>query len=140
MLRAAALLAAGAAPLLAGSANAVEVPAVGSAVPNVGADQLITDATEHASPLDAAKAVQLPKVNAPIGAHTPAKHQVPAVQERTVPAPLPELGTLPALPNVDGLAGASHIGDLQVPKPSDLPTNTVVQDGVLSGTLPSING
>lgn len=141
LLRAAALLAAGAAPLLAGSANAVEVPKLDGGVPNVGADKLITDATEHANPLEAGKAVKLPTLNAPVGAHTPSVPEVPAAQERTVPAPLPELGTLPGLPNPDALAGGTHIGDVQAPKLSDLPTNGVVPNpAVLSGTLPTING
>lgn len=139
MLRAAALLAAGAAPLLAGSANAVEVPQVGGGVvPNVGADKLVTGATQHANPLEAGKAVQLPGVKAPAA---PSADELPAA-ERTVPNPLgAELGTLPSLPNPDQLAGGTHVGDLKAPKLSDLPTNGVVPNpAVLSGTLPTING
>ena len=136
LFRAAALLAAGAAPLLAGSASAVEAPQLNGGVPDVGADKLITDATKHANPLDSVGGVKLGQVKAPVvdGVQAP---QVPqAAQERTVPNPVaPELGTLPALPNPDQLTGASHIGDLQAPQVADLPAS-----GVISGTLPTING
>ncbi len=141
LLRAAALLAAGAAPLLAGSANAVEAPQLPGGLPDVGADKLISDATQHANPLEAGKAVKLPTVNAPVGAHTPALPAVPAAQERTLPTSLPAFGTLPGLPNPDALAGGTHIGDVKAPKLADLPTNGVVPNpAVLSGTLDTING
>src|SRR5687768_10036259 len=110
LFRAAALLAAGAAPLLAGSASATEVPQLNGGVPDVGADKLITDATQHANPLEAGKALQLPNVKAPLAGDVAPE----AAQERTVPNPVAsELGTLPGLPNVDELTGASHIGDFQ---------------------------
>jgi hypothetical protein len=145
LFRAAALLAAGAAPLLAGSASATEVPQLNGGVPDVGADKLITDATQHVNPLEAGKALQLPTVKAPLAGDVQAPE---AAQERTVPNPIAsELGTLPALPNPDQLTGGTHIGDLQAPKVSDLPTNGVVPavpgvpaSPVLSGTLPTING
>ena len=144
LFRAAALLAASAAPLLAGSASAAELPQLGAGVPEVGADKLITDATQHANPLDSASAVQLPHVGAPVASDlpVPALPAVPAAQERTVPNPVAaELGTLPALPNAEALAGNAHVGDLKAPALSDLPTNNVVPNPtVLSGTLPTING
>ena len=147
LFRAAALLAAGAAPLLAGSANAVEVPQLNGGLPEVGADKVISDATSHTNPLESAGAVNLGQIQAPevselpLGA-VPAVPALPgAAQERTVPAPLPELGTLPSLPNAEGLAGNAHVGDLKAPSLSDLPTNGVVPNpNVLSGTLPTING
>jgi len=137
LFRAAALLAAGAAPLLAGSANAVEVPQLNGGLPEVGADKVISDATSHTNPLESAGAVNLGQIQAPVVSELP----VPAAQERTVPAPLPELGTLPSLPNAEALAGNAHLGDLKAPSLSDLPTNGVVPNpNVLSGTLPTING
>lgn len=143
LFRAAALLAAGAAPLLAGSANAVEVPQLNGGLPEVGADKVISDATSHANPLESAGAVNLGQIQAPVVSDlpVPALPAVPAAQERTVPAPLPELGTLPSLPNAEALAGGAHVGDLKAPSLSDLPTNGVVPNpNVLSGTLPTING
>lgn len=138
LFRAAALLAAGAAPLLAGSASAVEAPQL-PGVPEVGADKLL-DATQHANPLDQAGSLKLGQVQAPVAGDVDTA-DVPAAQERTVPAPLPELGTLPALPNAEALAGSAHVGDLKAPSLSDLPTNGVVPNpDVLSGTLPTING
>src|SRR2546428_14022202 len=71
LLRAAALLAAGAAPLLAGSANAVEAPQLNGGVPEVGADKLL-DATQHANPLDSAGAPQPRPVKAPPAGRVPA--------------------------------------------------------------------
>ncbi|MGI5506587.1 hypothetical protein [Lentzea sp. CA-135723] len=147
LFRAAALLAASAAPLLAGTAGAAELPQVGAGVPEVGADKLISDATQHANPLDSASAVQLPHVGAPVAAGLP----VPALpgaalpgaaQERTIPNPVAaELGTLPSVPHAQDLTGNSHVGDLKAPALSDLPTNNVVPNpNVLSGTLPTING
>jgi hypothetical protein len=146
LFRAAALLAAGAAPLLAGSANAVEVPQLNGGLPEVGADKVISDATEHANPLESAGAVHLGQVKAPVVNDLPAAPALPALpgaaQERTVPNPIaPELGTLPALPNAEALAGNTHVGDLKAPSLSDLPTNGVVPNpNVLSGTFPTING
>ncbi|GLY50936.1 hypothetical protein [Lentzea sp. NBRC 102530] len=142
LFRAAALLAASAAPLLAGSASAAELPQVGAGVPEVGADKLITDATQHANPLESANAVQLPHVKAPVGGDLPIPALPGAAQERTLPNPVAaELGTLPSLPNAQELAGTSHVGDLKAPALSDLPTNNVVPNPhVLSGTLPTING
>ncbi|MGW4212585.1 hypothetical protein ACWEIJ_31660 [Lentzea sp. NPDC004789] len=147
LFRAAALLAAGAAPLLAGSAGAVEAPHLNSGVPEVGADKVL-DATQHAiphaNPLDSAGALKLGQVKAPVAGdlQAPDAPEVPAAQERTAPNPIaPQLGTLPGLPNVDGLADSAHVGGLKAPSLSDLPTNGVVPNPtVLSGTLPTING
>ncbi|GAA3659863.1 hypothetical protein C8D87_113145 [Lentzea atacamensis] len=143
LFRAAALLAAGAAPLLAGSASAVEAPALGGGVPEVGADKLL-DATKHANPLDSVGGLQLGHIQAPVAGdvQTPVAPRVPAAQERSVPNPLAaELGTLPALPNAEGLVGNAQVGGLKAPSLSDLPTNGVVPNpNVLSGTLPTING
>jgi hypothetical protein len=135
LFRAAALLAAGAAPLLTGSANAVEVPQL-AGVPDVGADKLITDATQHADPLDQVGSLKLGQVKAPVvnDVQAPQAPEVPAAQERTTPL-APELDVLPALPNPEQLVGGSDIGGVQAPKVSDLPAG-----GVISGTLPTING
>jgi hypothetical protein len=144
LFRAAALLAAGAAPLLAGSASAVEAPQL-PGVPEVGADKLIHDATQHATPLDSVGGINLGQIKAPVAGDVEAPeahHQVPAAQERTVPNPVaPELGTLPGLPNVEGVADSAKVAGLQTPSLSDLPTNGIVPNPtVLSGTLPTING
>ncbi len=146
LFRAAALLAAGAAPLLAGSANAVETPALGGGVPDVGADKVL-DVTQHVNPLDSAGALKLGQVKAPLAGdvqapEAPEAPEVPAAQERTAPNPVaPQLGTLPGLPNVEGVADSAHVGGLKAPSLSDLPTNGVVPNPtVLSGTLPTING
>jgi hypothetical protein len=141
LFRAAALLAAGAAPLLAGSANAVEAPQLNGGVPGVGADKVL-DATQHANPLDSAGTLKLGHVQAPVAGDVKAPEEAPAVQERSVPAPLTAgLGSLPGLPNADGLAGNAQVGGLKAPSLSDLPTNGVVPNpNVISGTLPSING
>ncbi|MEV6236880.1 hypothetical protein [Lentzea sp. NPDC051838] len=141
LFRAAALLAAGAAPLLAGSANAVEAPQLPAGVPDIGADKIVSDATQ-ANPLDSAGALKLGQISTPVNPDVAAPAaQVPAA-ERTVPNPVAsELGTLPALPNAEGLVGGAHVGDLKAPSLSDLPTNGVVPNpNVLSGTLPDING
>ena len=143
LFRAAALLAAGAAPLLAGSANAVETPALNGGVPDVGADKVL-DVTQHVNPLDSAGALKLGQVKAPLAGdvQAPEAPEVPAAQERTAPNPVaPQLGTLPGLPNVAGVADSAHVGGLKAPSLSDLPTNGVVPNPtVLSGTLPTING
>ncbi|WP_112262968.1 hypothetical protein [Lentzea terrae] len=143
LFRAAALLAAGAAPLLTGSASAVEAPQL-PGVPEVGADKLIHDATQHATPLDSVGGVNLGQIKAPVAGdvEAPEAPEVHAPHERTVPNPVaPELGTLPALPNVEGLADSAKIAGLQAPSLSDLPTNGVVPNPtVLSGTFPTING
>jgi hypothetical protein len=143
LFRAAALLAAGAAPLLAGSASAVEAPQL-PGVPEVGADKLIHDATQHATPLDSVGGVNLGQIKAPVAGdvEAPEASEVHAAHERTVPNPVaPELGTLPALPNVEGLADSAKVAGLQTPSLSDLPTNGVVPNPtVLSGTFPTING
>lgn len=143
LFRAAALLAAGAAPLLAGSANAVEAPQLPGGLPDA---HTITDATKLVNPLESLGAVNLGQVQAPVVSELPAAPAVPAVpaaaQERTAPNPIaPELGTLPSLPNAEGLVGNAHVGDVKAPSLSDLPTNGVVPNpNVLSGTLPTING
>jgi hypothetical protein len=147
LFRAAALLAAGAAPLLAGSASAVEVPHLNSGVPEVGADKVL-DATQHVTPhvtpLDSVGGLKLGQVKAPVAGdvQTPDAPEVPAAQERTASNPVaPGLGTLPGLPNAEGLADSAHVGGLKAPSLSDLPTNGVVPNpAVLSGTLPTING
>ncbi|GGU40533.1 hypothetical protein [Lentzea flava] len=141
LFRAAALLAAGAAPLLAGSANAVEVPQLNGGVPEVGADKVL-DATQHANPLDSAGALKLGHVQTPVTGDVQAPEAPAAAQERSLPAPLAsDLGGLPALPNADDLAGNAHVGGLKAPSLSDLPTNGVVPNpNVISGTLPTING
>ncbi|MFS8095579.1 hypothetical protein LFM09_00405 [Lentzea alba] len=138
LFRAAALLTVGAAPLLAGSANAVEAPQL----PNVGgAGEIVTDATQHVNPLESAGALKLGEVKAPVLGDVDAP-AAPVAQERTVPNPIAsELGTLPALPNAEALAGDANVGGLKAPSLSDLPTNGVVPNPtVLSGTLPTING
>ncbi|WP_394617479.1 hypothetical protein JNUCC0626_49200 [Lentzea sp. JNUCC 0626] len=142
LFRAAALLAASAAPLLAGTASAAELPQVGAGVPEVGADKLITDATQHANPLESANAVQLPQIKAPVGGDLPIPALPGGAEERTLPNPVAaELGTLPSLPHAQDLTGNAHVGDLQAPALSDLPANSVVPNPhVLSGTLPTING
>src|SRR5690349_9508237 len=126
LFRAAALLAASAAPLLAGSASAAELPQLGSGVPEVGAGTLVADATQLANPLESASAVQLPHVGAPVASDlpVPALPAVPAAaQERTVPNPVAaELGTLPTLPNAEALGGNSHIGGLKAPTPGKAPS------------------
>ncbi|MEU0878442.1 hypothetical protein ABZ345_07600 [Lentzea sp. NPDC005914] len=144
LLRAAALLAAGAAPLLAGSANAVEAPQLPAGVPDIGAGKIVTDATQHANPLESVGALKLGQVKTPVSGdvQTPEAPEVAAAQERTEPNSIaPELGTLPGLPNAEALTGNAHVGDLKAPSLSDLPTNGVVPNpNVLSGTLPTING
>ncbi|MEU7477676.1 hypothetical protein AB0A63_16925 [Lentzea sp. NPDC042327] len=133
LLRAAALLAAGAAPLLAGTANAAEAPVLDGGVPDVGADQLISDAKRHVDILEVDKAVKLPTVSAPVGEKT-ATLALP--RERSAANPVaPELGSLPGTPSAETLLAGSQFGGLQTPQLSDLPTNTV-----LSGILPTING
>jgi hypothetical protein len=151
LLRAAALLAAGAAPLLAGAANAAEVPQLGGGLPEVGADKVISDATQHANPLESAGAVNLGQIKAPVASDLPVP-AVPAVPaERTESSPVAGLGALPGLPNpggvadVSGLTRALPVGGLKAPGLSEglsqLPTNGVVPNtNVLSGTLPTING
>jgi hypothetical protein len=142
LFRAAALLAAGATPLLAGSANAVEVPQLNGGLPDVGTDKL-ADATQHAAnPLDSAGALKLGHVKAPVAGDVQTPDAPQAAQERTVPNPVaPQLGTLPGLPNAKSLADSAHVGGLKAPSLSDLPTNGVVPNpNVLSGTLPTING
>ncbi|SDP89418.1 hypothetical protein [Lentzea jiangxiensis] len=142
LFRAAALLAASAAPLLAGSAGAAEAPQLGAGLPEVGADKLITDATRHGLPLQSATAVQLPHVGSPVANDLP----VPALpglpfsaQERSLGYPIAaQVGQLAGLPNPRDLPGTASVGNL--PSPS-LPVNGAVPNPtVLSGTLPTING
>lgn len=145
LFRAAALLAASAAPLLAGSASAAELPQLNTGVPEVGADKLVSGATQLANPLDAASAVQLPHVGAPVASDlpVPALPAVPSVaQERSVPHPIAaEVGHVAGLPDPRELPGTANVGNLPSPPLSDLPTNNVVPNpAVLSGTLPTING
>ncbi|MET9226549.1 hypothetical protein [Lentzea sp. NPDC003310] len=142
LFRAAALLAASAAPLLAGSASAAELPQVGAGVPEVGADKLVADASQLANPLESAGAVQLPHVGAPVASDLPVPALPGAAQERTIPAPVaPQLGTLPSLPHTQDITSNAHVGDLQAPSLQDLPTNGVVPNpAVLSGVHPTING
>lgn len=144
LFRAAALLAASATPLLVGSASAAEVPQLNSGLPDVGADKLITDSTKLANPLDAASALQLPQVAAPVvgGVEAPAVPAAEAAQERSVPDPVAaEIGTLAGLPDPRDLPGTASMGNLPSPALSDLPANSVVPNpNVLSGTLPTING
>jgi hypothetical protein len=144
LFRAAALLAAGAAPLLAGSANAVEAPQLNSGLPEVGADKLL-DATQHitqhVNPLDAAGPLKLGQVQAPVAGDVQVP-EAPAAQERSIPDQA-NLGAIEGLPDHQSLPGTADAGNL-VPKPpvlSDLPTNGVVPNPhVVSGTLPTING
>ncbi|KJK42037.1 hypothetical protein UK23_39160 [Lentzea aerocolonigenes] len=142
LLRAAALLAAGAAPLLAGSANAVEALPSLPGVPEVGADKTVSDASLPANPLESAGALKLGQVTTPVTPDGKTPALPAAAQERTAPNPVaPELGTLPSLPNAEALASGAHVGDLKAPALSDLPTNGIVPNpNVLSGTLPTING
>ncbi|MFD9705869.1 hypothetical protein [Lentzea sp. NPDC059081] len=140
LFRAAALLAAGAAPLLAGAANAAEVPQLNGGLPEVGADKVVTDTSQLANPLEAAGAVQLPHVGAPVASDlpVPAVPAVPGAQERSLPNPVgANIGTLPSLPNADAL-GNSHVGDLHAPAVPAAPA--VPNPAVLSGVLPTING
>ncbi|MFD4642999.1 hypothetical protein ACFWN2_37215 [Lentzea sp. NPDC058436] len=147
LFRAAALLAASAAPLLAaGSATAAELPQLGSGLPEVGADQL-AGASQLANPLEAASAVQLPHVGAPVASDLPvAGLPVPALpgaaHERSLPSPVaPDLGGLPELNTPEAHGGNTHLGSVQAPVPSGLPTEGAVPNPtVLSGVLPTING
>ncbi|HUQ56931.1 hypothetical protein [Lentzea sp.] len=143
LLRAAALLVAGAAPLLAGAANAAEAPQLGTALPEVGADQLISGVTQLANPLDAASAVQLPQAGAPVASDLPipALPALPALpglpaaaQERSLQGPL---GGLPAVKTPQAHGGNTHLGSVSAPVPS---TDAVPNPSVLSGVLPTING
>ncbi|WP_434441973.1 hypothetical protein [Lentzea sp. E54] len=144
LFRAAALLAASAAPLLAGSASAAEVPQLNSGLPDVGADKLITDATKLANPLDAASALQLSQVQAPVveDLQLPALPGVPVGQERALPTPIAaEVGQIAGLPDPRDLPGTASIGNLPSPGLPNLAANNVVPNpSVLSGTLPTING
>ncbi|MCR3753026.1 hypothetical protein [Lentzea californiensis] len=145
LFRAAALLAASAAPLLAGSASAAELPQLGSALPEVGADKLVSGVTQLANPLDAASAVQLPNVGAPVASDlpVPALPAVPAVaQERSLPQPIAaQVGEVAGLPDPRELPGTANVGNLPSPSLSGLTTDNVVQSpAVLSGTFPTING
>ncbi|MDX8053388.1 hypothetical protein SK571_28775 [Lentzea sp. BCCO 10_0798] len=142
LFRAAALLAASAAPLLAGSASAAELPQLNTGVPEVGADKLVSGATQLANPLDAASAVQLPHVGAPVASDLPVPALPAVAQERSVPHPIAaEVGEVAGLPDPRDLPGTANIGNLPSPSLSDLPTNNVVPNPtVLSGTLPTING
>jgi len=141
LLRAAALLAAGAAPLLAGAANAAEAPQLGTGLPAVGADQLVnglSGVTQLANPLDAASAVQLPQAGAPVASDLPipALPGLPAAaaQERSLQSPL---GGLPAVKTPQAHGGNTHLGSVSAPVPS---TDAVPNPSVLSGVLPTING
>jgi hypothetical protein len=144
LLRAAALLAAGAAPLLAGAANAAEAPQLGTGLPAVGADQLIggvSGVTQFANPLDAASAVQLPQVGAPVASDLPipALPGLPglpaaAAQERSLPGPV---SGLPAVKTPEAHGGNTHLGSVRAPVPS---SDAVPNPSVLSGVLPTING
>jgi hypothetical protein len=144
LFRAAALLAAGAAPLLAGSASAVEAPQLNGGVPEVGADKLLDatqHVTQHVNPLDAAGPLKLGQVQAPVAGDVKAP-EVSAAQERSIPDPA-NLGAIAGLPDPGSLPGTADVNNLQ-PKPpalSDLPTNGIAPNpNVLSGTLPTING
>ena len=146
LFRAAALLAASAAPLLAaGSANAAELPQLGSALPEAGADQLATGASQLVNPLEAVTALQLPHVGAPAAGDLPvAGLPVPALpgvaQERSLPA-APGLDALPKVATPEAHGGNTHLGSVRAPMPSGLPTEGAVPNPtVLSGVLPTING
>ncbi|GLZ33516.1 hypothetical protein Lesp02_57040 [Lentzea sp. NBRC 105346] len=138
LFRAAALLAAGASPLLVGAASAAETPNL-PAAPDAGTDKLIDTATGAANPLDATKAVQLPSVKAP-GApqvapqvKTPAAGDVKApAAERSLPVGSLPVGTLPTLPDA-GTVPDAKVADLQVPAVSKLPGLEQVQ-----GQLPAL--
>ncbi len=141
LFRAAALLAAGAAPLLAGAANAAEVPQLNSGLPEVGADKLVSGATQLVTPFEAASGVQLPQLGAPALGDLP----VPALpsdaaQERSVRGPI---GDLPNVKTPDAHGGNTRLGSVRAPVPSagGLPTaGSVTNPTVLSGVLPTING
>ncbi|WP_329790234.1 hypothetical protein V1227_39870 [Lentzea sp. DG1S-22] len=143
LFRAAALLAASAAPLLAGSASAAEAPQLGTGLPEVGADKLITDATRHATPLQSGAAVQLPRVGLPVAGDLPALPGLPAAaQERSVGYPIAaQIGEIAGLPDPGDLPGTASVGNLPSPSLSALPVNGAVPNPtVLSGMLPTING
>ncbi|SEQ50004.1 hypothetical protein [Lentzea albida] len=147
LFRAAALLAASAAPLLAaGSANAAELPQLGSTLPEVGADQLASGATQLTNPLEAASALQLPHVGTPVASDLPVAGALPvpalpgAAQERSLPA-TPDLAGLPQVATPEAHGGNTHLGSVRAPMPSGLPTEGAVPNPtVLSGVLPTING
>lgn len=141
LFRAAALLAASAAPLLAaGSANAAELPQLGSTLPEVGADQLASGATQLANPLEAASALQLPHVGTPVASDLPVPALPGAAQERSLPA-TPDLAGLPQVATPEAHGGNTHLGSVRAPMPSGLPTEGAVPNPtVLSGVLPTING
>ncbi|HEX7305848.1 hypothetical protein [Lentzea sp.] len=145
LFRAAALLAAGAAPLLAGAANAAEVPQLNGGLPEVGAGQLVPGATQLANPLEAASAVQLPHVGAPVASDLPVPALPGIAQERSLPA----TPGLPAVKTPEAHGGNTHLGSVRAPVPSaaGLPTPAalpapaaVPNPAVLSGVLPTING
>ncbi|SES03662.1 hypothetical protein SAMN05216188_12031 [Lentzea xinjiangensis] len=143
LFRAAALLAASAAPLLAGSANAAEVPQLNSGLPGVGADQLLNGATPLGNPLDAADTLQLPTVVAPVlgDVQAPALPSTAGAQERKVPHP--NLGAIAGLPDPQSLPGTANVDNLR-PKPPVLSNvaggNVVPNPHVITGMLPTING
>ncbi|GHH56028.1 hypothetical protein [Lentzea cavernae] len=146
LFRAAALLAASAAPLLAGSASAAELPQLGGGLPDVGADKLVADAGQLANPLDAASAVQLPHVGAPVASDLPVAGALPvpalpaAAAERSLPA-TPGLDALPDVKTPEAHGGNTHLGSVKAPVPTGLPTEGAVPNPtVLSGVLPTING
>lgn len=135
LLRAAALLAVGATPLLASAANAAEVPTdiadgkFGSA-PEVGLDAAkpVTDLLGGESvklPVTlpgGASDVRAPQVAAPTAVQAPTVPQVPRVEDALAPQSrtLPEAPALPALaPLVSGPAQTpdltSQLGGLPVP-------------------------
>ncbi|MFD5826540.1 hypothetical protein [Lentzea sp. NPDC060358] len=139
LFRAAALLAAGAAPLLAGAANAAEVPQLNGGLPQVGAGQLVPGTAHLANPLEAAGAVEMPHVGAPVASGLPVPALPGIAQERSLPATpgLPQLNT-PVAP-----VGNTHLGAVHAPVPSapGLPAAGAVPNPmVLSGVLPTING
>ncbi|GGM95637.1 hypothetical protein GCM10011609_36560 [Lentzea pudingi] len=144
LFRAAALLAASAAPLLAGSASAAELPQLGTGLPDVGADKLVSNATQLAGPLGAVNPVQMPQVDAPVPSELPVAPlpAVPDVQERSVQHPIAVTASdVAGLPNPRDLPGTASLGNLPSPSLSDLPTNGVVPNpSVLSGVHPTING
>lgn len=142
LFRAAALLAAGATPLLAaGSADAAELQQLRTGVPEVGADKLIAGATEIVAPIAEAGGVRLPQIAEPSLASLP----VPgAVQERSLPSPVTaDLSGLPEVSTPAAHGGNTQLGSVRAPIPTEIPAEIpaeVPASTVISGVLADING
>ncbi|SDH18505.1 hypothetical protein SAMN05216553_117109 [Lentzea fradiae] len=145
LFRAAALLAAGATPLLAaGSATAAEVPQLPGGLPVAGAGELLSGATQLTEPLNAATGVQLPHLGAPLTGGLPVPGLPGIAQERSLPSPVSaNLGGLPEVRTPEAQGGTTRLSSVHASLPAELPAEvpTEVSDPhVLSGLLPTING